>query len=97
LITEDGGLNVMASGWLDPQLRNEELGLVDLRQTKWEQGGFIGSVSIATVTVITITGPCWRSTTTPSVVLLLKLATFNRDRKAVKSVMAWTNRGERRR
>jgi hypothetical protein len=87
----------MASGWLDSQLRNEELGLVDLRQTKWEQGGFIGSVSIATVTVITITGPCWRSTTTPSVVLLLELATFNHDRKAVKSVMAWTNRGERRR
>jgi hypothetical protein len=88
---------MMASGWLDSQLRNEELGLVDLRQTKWEQGGFIGSVNIATVTVITITRPCWRSTTTPSVVLLLELATFNRDLKAVKSVMAWTNRGERRR
>jgi hypothetical protein len=58
LITEDGGQNVMASGWLDSQLRNEELGLIDLRQLKWEQGGFIGSVSIETVTVITIIGPC---------------------------------------
>jgi hypothetical protein len=31
-----------------------------------------------------------------SAVLLLELATFNRDRKAVNSVMAWMNRGEQR-